>query len=265
MTSFDYCSDLHLEFDISCRDNQPNCSQHIDRLIEYLFCQSAGDNLIIAGDIIPFGDIGDCTLYLDKIKQFITSRYRNVIIVAGNHDYWGINYNDPTFSQYLKYAFGAEILDQSNPSVVVDDVVIVGSTLWTDIKPQHVLSALRSINDFKQMLNDGSNITVDDINTMHRRDLTSIIDAVDRYVDRNVVVVTHHSPVPDRSSDQYIHYNNLGNYIIDHPQIKVWVHGHDHQHHDYMIGNTRILSNPRGYQGYDIIANKFRMKSFEIL
>jgi predicted NBD/HSP70 family sugar kinase len=29
--------------------------------------------------------------------------------------------------------------------------------------------------------------------------------------------------------------------------IKCWVHGHTHSTHDYMIGNTRVLCNPRGY------------------
>jgi hypothetical protein len=27
----------------------------------------------------------------------------------------------------------------------------------------------------------------------------------------------------------------------------VWIHGHIHSAHDYEVGDTRIVSNPRGY------------------
>jgi len=41
--------------------------------------------------------------------------------------------------------------------------------------------------------------------------------------------------------------NSLDEYIIDHPQIKLWAHGHVHDRWDYMIGETRIICNPHGY------------------
>ena len=41
--------------------------------------------------------------------------------------------------------------------------------------------------------------------------------------------------------------SELSDYILDHPQIKVWCHGHIHYAFDYMIGDTRIVCNPYGY------------------
>ena len=41
------------------------------------------------------------------------------------------------------------------------------------------------------------------------------------------------------------------NLILKYPNIKLWCHGHIHQSKDYMIGNTRIICNPRGYEAWD--------------
>ena len=45
--------------------------------------------------------------------------------------------------------------------------------------------------------------------------------------------------------------SDLSDFILDHPQIKLWTHGHMHQCFDYMIGSTRVVCNPRGYEGYE--------------
>ena len=38
---------------------------------------------------------------------------------------------------------------------------------------------------------------------------------------------------------------------MDRPQIKLWTHGHTHHAFDYVIGETRVVCNPRGYEGYE--------------
>ena len=43
--------------------------------------------------------------------------------------------------------------------------------------------------------------------------------------------------------------SNLDEFIMDHPQIKLWTHGHVHNVFDYTIGETRVVCNPRGYPG----------------
>jgi hypothetical protein len=53
------------------------------------------------------------------------------------------------------------------------------------------------------------------------------------------------------------YYSDLSELILDNPQIKTWVHGHMHNQSDYMIGDTRVVTNPRGYMGYETIANTF--------
>jgi predicted phosphodiesterase len=73
------------------------------------------------------------------------------------------------------------------------------------------------------------------------------------------VVVGHHAPSKLSTKPQYesdvivngAYSSDLSDFILDHPQIQVWTHGHTHHEFDYMIGSTRIVCNPRGYVGYE--------------
>ena len=58
--------------------------------------------------------------------------------------------------------------------------------------------------------------------------------------------------------------SDLNDFILDNPQIKYWTHGHTHEPFDYMIGNTRVLANPRGYINYEDRADNFKLKTVEI-
>ena len=87
-----------------------------------------------------------------------------------------------------------------------------------------------------------------------------------------VVVVGHHSPSKQSTKPQYEHdvtvngaySSDLTEFILNHPQIKVWTHGHTHHEFDYMIGSTRIVCNPRGYIGYEYEADNFKLKFVEV-
>ena len=58
--------------------------------------------------------------------------------------------------------------------------------------------------------------------------------------------------------------SSLDEFIMDHPQIKLWTHGHTHEPFDYMVGETRIVCNPRGYIGYEQRANDFKLLTVEV-
>ena len=59
--------------------------------------------------------------------------------------------------------------------------------------------------------------------------------------------------------------SNLEEFILDRPQIISWHHGHTHDPFNYMIGSTRILCNPRGYFGYEAVADQFKPWSYDII
>lgn len=70
---------------------------------------------------------------------------------------------------------------------------------------------------------------------------------------RKVVVVTHHAPSPESipaafEGDAFnpAFASDMRRFIPE-TGAKLWVHGHLHSPSDYMVGDTRVLANPRGY------------------
>lgn len=107
--------------------------------------------------------------------------------------------------------------------------------------------------------------------------MISFIDSVivgDTLVDANrkYVVVGHHAPSKLSTKPQYeddvmvngAYSSDLIQFILDHPQIKIWTHGHTHHEFDYMIGTTRIVCNPRGYMYYEDQADVFKLKTIDV-
>jgi hypothetical protein len=86
------------------------------------------------------------------------------------------------------------------------------------------------------------------------------------------VIVGHHSPsymsIHEMYKNEYLmnggYHSDLSEFILDHPQVKLWTHGHTHMPFDYVIGETRIVCNPRGYGGWDESANNFQLKYLEV-
>lgn len=102
----------------------------------------------------------------------------------------------------------------------------------------------------------------------HKAMLSKISDLISVDPQCKCVVVGHHSPSKLSTKPQYendvivngAYSSDLSEFILDHPQIVLWTHGHTHHTFDYLIGSTRILCNPRGYIGYERQADIFELK-----
>jgi Icc-related predicted phosphoesterase len=89
---------------------------------------------------------------------------------------------------------------------------------------------------------------------------------------KQYVVVTHHAPTSISIAEWYKHdtlmngafASDLSEFIMDRPQIKMWTHGHMHNVSDYMVGDTRVVCNPRGYVGYEQRAKEFQLRYLEL-
>ena len=106
----------------------------------------------------------------------------------------------------------------------------------------------------------------------HKSFLKHLREGIESRPEMKWVVCGHHSPSKLSTKPQYEnewlmnggYSSDLSEFILDHPQIKVWTHGHTHDKFDYMIGSTRILCNPRGYIGYEDQADQFQLEYFEV-
>jgi hypothetical protein len=106
----------------------------------------------------------------------------------------------------------------------------------------------------------------------HKRAMDYINHVVMNDEAKKYVVVTHHTPSWQSCHEKYVHdrvmngafHTELGDYIAYRPQIKLWVHGHTHDDFDYVIGETRVVCNPRGYNGHENRADSFKLTYIEV-
>jgi len=125
------------------------------------------------------------------------------------------------------------------------------------------LHAVRDMmNDYRAIRNDEKGyVKLKPMDTVerHRKTLEYFKFVLSENKDKKCVVVGHHSPSFQSVHETYrgetlmngAYHSDLSEFILDHPQIKLWTHGHTHHPFDYMIGETRIVCNPRGYDGYE--------------
>ena len=262
-------SDLHLEFD--------------DLELP------GGDVLILSGDVCeaknlkadkydPNGimfDFERANRRPDRYIRFFKeecAKYRHVIYVMGNHEHYGFRF-DKTYSQLLlNLPDNVRLLEKE--STEIDGVLFIGATLWTDCNkgdPITMMQLRSSMNDYRVVQNYYKDkgqyfkLIPEFTYKEHRQTLEYFRGELIRNSHRPVVVVTHHSPskqsIKPKYQDDY-HMNggyssDLEQFILDYPQIKVWTHGHTHDSFDYMIGQCRVICNPRGYVGYEERAQEF--------
>lgn len=232
-----------------------------------------GDVLILAGDILvadylrPLRTDKTATLHRETVEQFLVeacSKYSRVIYIAGNHEHYGGVLQDThnIIREYFqKNNFNIIFLDNSCFELN-SEYVVFGGTFWTDFNNNDyriARTAQLGMNDFRMItfvdeFKKGSLSPYDttELNAMAR---SSLEMALEFYSSRKFIVVTHHLPSMDSVHPKYGNdplnyaYANTGlkQFIVEHPQIKYWMHGHTHDSHNYMIGDCRVICNPRGY------------------
>lgn len=262
-------SDIHLEFGT----------------IEFKNTEGA-DALILSGDICVATHLGnkdDDDKRSREIHDFFEmccNEYDNVIYIVGNHEHYNGDFQRtiPHLKEHLSsYLENLHILDKA--VVTINDVTFIGGTLWTDMNkedPSTLYSIRNMMNDFIKIYNGEidnrgkpykvvNRLTPDDVVADHKAMLEYIHSVVDGKHDRKFVVVGHHAPsklsTNPKYQDEYImngaYSSDLSEFILDHPQIKMWTHGHMHDPFDYLMGSTRVVCNPRGYINYEQRADDF--------
>lgn len=87
-----------------------------------------------------------------------------------------------------------------------------------------------------------------------------------------MIVVGHHAPCKKSTHPRYAwdtlmnggYSSELSEFMLDRPNIKLWTHGHTHEDFDYMVGDCRVVCNPRGYIGYESRAKDFELKVVDV-
>jgi predicted phosphodiesterase len=277
-------SDLHLEFGSISLEND------------------GADVLILSGDILVANDLKKRDVYdiksaADRSNKFHTffqevcARFPHVIYVMGNHEHYHGDFKHTLESlrNNLGYLSNLHILEKEY--VTLGDVTFIGGTLWTDMNKGDALTLYHiksMMNDFRIVNNSNREVHFKDTEgKSHTRaarlcpeDVLEEHDKMKEFIRQTIegkfndkfVVVGHHSPSKQSTKPRYKddalmnggYSSDLSEFILDHPQIKVWTHGHTHDKFDYMIGTTRVICNPRGYIDYEDCADRFALEYFEV-
>ncbi len=184
-----------------------------------------------------------------------------IVYVAGNHEFYGSEMRLAREAGRERAAkLGIHFLDPG--SVVIDGVRFIGATLWTDFELNRRpvtdrKAALRGMNDYRRIKVeiDGKCDPVRPhyIQSLHKADRAFIERELAIPHDGPTVVVTHHAPHPEsvmpmyRGDELSASFASDLSKVIEKYQPKYWIHGHDHHHHLYKVGETTIVANPAGY------------------
>jgi Icc-related predicted phosphoesterase len=269
------CSDLHLEFG----DLELENTENADVLV-------LGGDIFVADDLVAGGTILPVTervqVRAERYHSFVTrcsKRFRHVILIMGNHEHYHGDF--ARTANIIRGSFGdlhnVHFLDKEWR--IINGVLFYGGTLWTDMNGQDPTTMHRvrmMMNDFRCVKNTGEEgkqvFMPEDAVEDHFAFIRGLDAVLEQHPDLPVVVCGHHAPSKASTHPRYkkeivmngAYSTNLDNYILDRRQIRLWTHGHTHEDFDYMIGTTRIVCNPRGYDGYEDRADHFQLKYVEV-
>jgi len=194
----------------------------------------------------------------NRLKKDVLPNYRKVFLVIGNHEHYHGVFKDTEnlFREYISEVPNARLLE--NNAELVDDVLFLGCTLWTDFlneNPMAMMAAQQGMNDYNLIYKDevgGTRITPQDTLDTFKKSKEFLMNALEDNPERTTVILTHHCPSyrsngPRQSVLSPCYSSSLDELVLDNPQISHWVHGHTHYSCKYKIGETNVISNQCGY------------------
>ncbi len=214
-----YVSDLHL-------DRPENKREFLRRF------KVTGDILVIAGD---FATLNTLSKY-DDIIDLLSSSYKHVVIVPGNHDFYSSHQFEVDKPINIELRKNVQVCNLQ--SIEVEGIKLVCATLWSNIKPNQRITAQIFGNDYRYITYKNRMLTSNDACELHKLH----VDFLKKNITSDSIVVTHHSPVVygPRSQLSSCFMTNLGRL----PRPKAWIFGHTHVPY---ADSDNYVSNPLGY------------------
>ncbi len=217
--------------------------------------------LVLAGDIDV--DKHACRFALRYAQQF-----RAVVQVLGNHEYYkgGSPQRLPEKLQsQMEEARAQNVHVLEDRAVDVGTCRFIGATLWTDFNDGDevaMMAARHGMNDFRRIRCGTRSAPYmrrflpHHAFALHRASLRFIEREVvmAREAGQSPVVVSHHAPYVSGGTAQSqlaFSYGSDLSSLIQSTRPALWIHGHTHDCADFVLGQTRVVSNPRGYAGIE--------------
>jgi len=217
--------------------------------------------------IVAAGDIGVGLQGIEWLRKFD----KPAIYVAGNHEYYGGDIVH-TCTAIAELTASSKVSFLENDTVEINGVRFLGATLWTDYldgNDEVMEAAKTNMNDYQQIRCASGELTPEQLYDINWESRFWLARELDRPFTGKTVVVTHHAPTmqswPAANAANYsATYCNRLDQLISRYDIDLWIHGHVHAVIDYKLADTRVLCNPRGYTGYQVIEGFSSTKTIDL-
>lgn len=218
------------------------------------------DVCVVAGDVC-----GRLNLSINWLGKVIRPKMP-VVAVLGNHEFYTTSVDVARHNAaFLAKSLDVALLDNTEREIA--GVRFVGAPLWTDFRLYETdgVSREKAMTAARVSMADYGEITIreddryrplrpEDTLAMHAETLSFFDGCMNATKNRPTVVVTHHAPHVGS-----VHARHAGDDVtpsfasdlsdrIDRWKPRMWIHGHVHSSFDYMVGETRVVCNPRGYR-----------------
>lgn len=234
-------SDLHLEFPQN------------ERFMKLNPLKAEGDILLLAGDIVPLRDMERYRDFFDRIAD----NYNQTYWVPGNHEYYNLDIADRsgTFQESIR----SNITLLNNSTIEQENVRLHFTSLWSNISEPSALNIVRGLMDFHLIKYKGGRLSVELYNRMHSESVAFLRNTFDddrgvRKADKKNIIISHHVPTFRNYPAQYIDsplneaFATDLDLLIEASGADYWLYGHHHTAtSDFLIGNTRLMTNQLGY------------------
>ena len=209
--------------------------------------QTTADVLVLAGDIVPLNR-RNWNWSVARLQEF-KYRYKHVVYVPGNHEWYGAYINYTTLDTLMSVT-GVEILYPGRIATI-EGKRFLGGTMFQPAQPYP--GAYMPISDHG---------AIHDFERCAAHEYETLRAHLQKELAPGDIVVTHHAPSLKSLDAQWV--GHPCNYWFITPQIEdvllssgpaLWVHGHVHTPFDYKLMDTRVICNPRGYPGESVRFN----------
>lgn len=217
--------------------------------------------------LVLAGDIGSVSRP-EPLREFLVhagQEFRAVVYVLGNHEFYRSRWPG-ALARIREWGLPATVHVLERDVVEIDGVTFVGATLWTDFDhedPATLIMAQHAMNDFQligrdldpQSRDQRPRFLPEHALADHRRSRAWLWQTLGKLRDsgKRVVLVTHHGLTPEAIHERFRGDALNGAFVSDLTSLlretrpALAIHGHVHDSFDYVVQDTRIVTNPRGY------------------
>lgn len=263
-----YASDLHLEFSMN------------SKFMKMQGLEPVGDILLLAGDIIY---LENRLMEQSHFFNWCSQNFKETIIVPGNHEYYIDLDANPNKRKYVNLAdtlvgYERKIRDNvrylNNKSIVLGDIEIFPTTLWTVTDPRFYVGIQTGMNDCHLITYQDHRLWADDYAEVHNICTDWLDTALRESKAKTKIVLSHHCPTERKEFDTHQAGSGLWSafhvdmepFIAGH-EIDYWIYGHTHVNSgsgtvvESASGGATLLCNQLGYVALDEETSGFNSKA----